>query len=395
MSIEAVVCRCGAHPSISPRLILTSDRLGVEDERRLGTFMPTAADPIEVLAHAGLRGRGGAGFSTARKLATVRAAAGAKVIVANGGEGEPSSLKDRWLLAHRPHLVLDGLLRAADAIGAGRTIIFVTDPDLAVQVQAAVGDHPDRPGRSPVEVRVGPDRYVAGEETAVCRLINGGPALPTDKPPRPYERGVDGASTAVLNVETLAHLSFIVRHGAAAYRAYGTDESPGTTLVTLAGSCHHPGVYEVPFGLSLEEMFCSIGGGWTSTPSAFLIGGWFGGVLGPAGAALCCTHEHAAAAGTGIGCAAFTAVGIDDDVLGMTAAIGRWYAAESAQQCGVCIKGTAAIAAALGAVARGDRDALTLGKLIRWRRTLRGRGACALLDGAAVLAGSVAEEILS
>jgi NADH:ubiquinone oxidoreductase subunit F (NADH-binding) len=385
---------CGAHPTLDPRLVVGNAPLDLEQERCLGTFTP--GDParfIAVLQAAGLRGRGGAGFPTGRKLDAVARTPGAHVIVANGGEGEPSSLKDRWLMRHRPHLVLDGLQRAAQAISAARAVVYVTDETSADSMSQALREQRQLWSDVTITLHQGPAGYVSGEETAVCRAINGGPALPTDKPPRPFERGVDGLATAVVNVETLAHASVIAREGAAAHRRHGTAASPGTTLVTLGGCCRAPGVYEVPFGLSLAEMFESVGGGFTTRPAAFLVGGWFGGVLDARGAELRCCHETMAAAGTGVGCAAFTAIGEDEDALEVVAGIGAWYARESSRQCGVCVKGTAAIAGALADLASGRGDDTTLERLQRWRTTLRDRGACALLDGAATLAGSVGEQL--
>ena len=388
--VSATVVRAGAHPAIVPQLVVSGAPLSLDDERELGTFEPSdTPDLIGEIADAGLRGRGGAGFPTARKLAAVRDAPGPRVIVANGGEGEPSSNKDRWLMAHRPHLIIDGVLRAAAAIGAGRAVIYVAESGSERSLKAALAVTDHVPGKLAVNVHVAPSRYVSGEESAVCRSINGGPALPTDKPPRPCQRGVDDLPTAVVNVETLAHASVIARIGAVAYRCHGTARSPGTTLVTLNGSCRTPGVYEVPFGLSLRDMFESVGGGFTATPTAFLVGGWFGGLLDAEGVDTTCSHEAMATLGTGVGCAAFTAIGADEDVPAMVAEIGDWFARESAQQCGVCVKGTAAIAEELARLARGEGDAETIGKLTRWGRSLRGRGACALLDGAATLARTV------
>lgn len=149
----------------------------------------TAADPEELLAHldaAGLRGRGGAGFPAAVKLRSVRGRGGSPVVVANGEEGEPGSVKDRWLLRARPHLVLDGLARAAAVTGAVRGFVYLSDPAAGESVRRALAEHPPP---LPVEVVETGHTYVAGEESAVVRRIDGGPALPTAKPPRPFERG--------------------------------------------------------------------------------------------------------------------------------------------------------------------------------------------------------------
>jgi NADH:ubiquinone oxidoreductase subunit F (NADH-binding) len=377
--------RAGHHPAIAPRLAVP-EPLDLAAECALGTYGPTAGDLISELAAAGLRGRGGAGFPAHVKWRAVASAVGPRVVVANGEEGEPTSYKDRWLLTHRPHLVLDGLLLAAAAVGADRAVVYLSHPETVAVVTAAV-----RERDADVELHVVEPTYVAGEETAVCRSIGGGPALPVARPPRPHESGVDGRPTLVSNVETLAHAAWIARHGAVAYRRHGTAASPGTTLVTLGGACRRPGVYEVPFGLTVGELFATVGGGFTSPPSGFLMGGWFGGVLAGDRAGLVCCYDAVRAAGSGFGCGAINALGATEDPIAVAARIAAWYAEASARQCGVCVKGTAAIRDTVaGLRSAADRD-----NLARWGATLQGRGACAFLDGAATLARTLVGEFPS
>jgi NADH:ubiquinone oxidoreductase subunit F (NADH-binding) len=386
--------RAGHHASIDPRLVVAGAEAGplsLERERELGTYGPACTDDlVGELEVANLRGRGGAAFPAHVKWRAVAAADGPRVVVANGEEGEPSSGKDRWLLTHRPHLVLDGLFRAVASTGAERAIVYLAHPETVAAVRTALAELGDTPVA--VEVHTVEPSYVAGEETAVCRAIDGGPALPTAKPPRPFERGVGGRPTLVANVETLAHTAWIAVHGADAYRRYGTGTSPGTALVTLAGACLRPGVYEVPYGLTIAELFDSVGGGLTSSPSAFVMGGWFGGVLNPRAAGVACCFDAVRAAGSGLGCAAITAVGDDEDPVAVAASIAAWYADESAGQCGVCIKGTAAIRDTFALVRDGRAGDLEAANLARWGAQLPGRGACAFLDGAAALARTVVTE---
>jgi len=195
---------------------------------------------IDVIDEAGLRGRGGAGYPSARKWAAARQRSrGDAVVVANGAETEPMSAKDRVLMTTRPHLVLDGVLLAAEAVAAQRAVVYITraHDDAAAAVSQAIderraaGDLP-----LPVSLSRAPHRYVAGEESAVIAHLNGGAARPTVVPPRPFERGVDGRPTLVHNVETLAHAAVIARHGADRYRRAGADGATGTVLVTMAGA---------------------------------------------------------------------------------------------------------------------------------------------------------------
>ena len=389
----------GVHPAITPRLVIpeTADgRVSLDAERTHGTYAPVQVpDVLAELTAAGLRGRGGAAFPAHMKWAAVAAAEGPRVVVANGEEGEPASAKDRWLLTHRPHLVLDGLLLAARTVGADRAVIYLAHFETVTAVRTALAEL-DAAGARPDDIRldmhVVDPAYVAGEETAACSAINGGPALPKAKPPRPHESGVGGRPTLVANVETLAHAAWISRHGAATYRGAGTDGSPGTTLVTLGGVCARPGVYEVPFGIAVDDLFDAVAGGFTSTPTGYVMGGWFGGLLAAERGDVACCYDAVRALGSGLGCGAVTALGGDDDPVAVAAGIADWYARESAGQCGVCVRGTASIRDALGALRDGQGTGDEPANLTRWGTGLVRRGACAFLDGAAALARSVVSE---
>ena len=379
--------QAGTYPGIEPRLVVGASatrRLSAAEERDVYTPVESAK-VLDELARSGLRGRGGAGFPAAVKWRTV-AAAGRCVVVANGEEGEPASFKDRWLLTHRPHAVLDGLLVAADVVGAHRAIIYLSHPETVEAVRHALAELPSGLAAR-VEIVVVEHRYVAGEESAVVRAINGGPALPTAKPPRVFEAGVDGLSTLVTNVETLVHAAWIARHGADAFRRYGTESSPGTALITLTGADGSAAVHEVPYGPTLRELFGKCAGIDPADAPGLLMGGWFAGIACPEDVldAQWC-FDAMAKAKTAVGCGSVTVLGADERVGAVAARLARWYAQESSQQCGVCRKGTDAIAAAL---ARIDDDAAApgdLGNLQRWGTSLRGKGACAFLDGAANLA---------
>ena len=374
---------------------------GLADELALGYFGhadEAVADGlmIETLELAALRGRGGAGFPTHIKWRSVAAAAGPRVVVANGHEGEPASAKDQWLLTRRPHLVIDGLLLAARVVGAERAILYVSHPRSLAAARTAVTDV-ETAGLVPdgvrLEVFAGAGGYVSGEETAVCRGISGHPALPVAKPPRPSESGVDGLPTLVNNVETLAHAAWIRRHGAPAFRSVGTEQSPGTTLFTLSGSGLDGGVIEAPLGVTVGELV-SRADGAPDEVDGLLMGGWFGGLLKGDRADLSCCYASVAVTGSGLGCAAITVLGRDEDSLALAARIGTWFEAEGARQCGVCRNGTRAIRDTLAKVADGDTNPDHRDNLARWGAQLKGRGACAFLDGAATLARSVATELL-
>lgn len=370
---------------------------GLADERRLGSFGAPVdkASFLRELEVSGLRGRGGAGFPVFRKWSTVAAAPGDCVVVANGHEGEPASSKDRWLLTRRPHLVLDGLLLAAAVAGASEAIVYVSQDDSASSVAAAIADITAAglvPDHLTVRIHRTESTYVAGEESAVCQAINGGPAKPTSKPPRPFEAGVHGLPTLINNVETLAHAAWIRIHGGVEFASVGTDSSKGTALFTLSGACERPGVYEMALGGTVANLIHA-GGGAVGEISGLMIGGWFGGILDSQMSSLPCCYDAVAAAGSGLGCAAVTVLGRDDDIIEMSTELAAWYQMESAKQCGVCVSGTGAIARTLRQVSRGVAPTDATEKLTRWGSTLGGRGACGFIDGASALARSAGVEL--
>ncbi len=353
---------------------------------------PGADDLLATIERSGLRGRGGAAFPFAIKArAVLRVARWGQVpvVVANGEEGEPASVKDRWLLRNRPHLVLDGLRLAAAVVGADQAYVYVSDPAAARSVAGAMHDA-GLAGRLavPVEITVVEPAYVAGEETAAVRAINGGPAKPADKPPRPFEAGVAGRPTLVSNVETLANLPFVYRHGAAAYRMAGTAGSPGTFLATVTGGGRPPALYELPHGIPFRDLL-ALHGVAESTVHGVLTGGYFSGLLSRQAFGMTLDHESARAAGSGLGCGALSILGENDCPVAVAASVMAFFARENAGQCGSCFNGTAAMSAVLDALRDGGATADDLARLRRWSQVLRGRGACGTLDGAVNLAASL------
>lgn len=352
-------------------------------------------DNVETLLaevdQSGLLGRGGAAFPLSVKLRTVRSAhlgGHETVVVANGEEGEPASVKDRWLLRHRPHLVIDGVRLAARVVGAQRAHVYVSDAAAAAAIEAALAEVGfDTLGGLEISVVTVAPAYVAGEETAAVRVINGGPAKPTDKPPRPFQHGVGGHPTLVSNVETLANLPYLLAHGAAGFRAAGTPASPGTFLVTVTGAGRAPALYEIPHGLPFTELLALHGVSPESVRGA-LMGGYFAGLLGRSVLDTTLDHETLRGVGSGLGCGA-VALLTDECPVAVAAAVLAYFDRENAGQCGSCFNGTAAMAAAAGALRDGVASREDVARLERWSQVLRGRGACATLDGAANIAASV------
>ena len=380
-----------AWPGLVPRLLRSAP--GTETHADYRGYLPLtdAGGLLEEIRRAGVLGRGGAGFPMAVKLTTVRESALRgldTVLVANGEEGEPASIKDRWLLRHRPHLVLDGLRLAAQIVGARHAHVYVSDVRAADAIRSALGELPPAAlDGVTVGVRMVEPGYVAGEETAAVRAINGGPAKPTDKPPRPFEQGVGGLPTLVSNVETLANLPYVHQHGAAAYRQAGTDDSAGTFLATLTGGGRAPGLYEIPHGTPMAELLALHGIAEERVRGA-LMGGYFAGLVDRQILHITLDHESLRGHGSGLGCGAVSVL-TDECPVAVAASVLAYFDRENAGQCGSCFNGTAAMAAAAGALRDGIATADDLARLQRWSVFLRGRGACATLDAATNIAASL------
>lgn len=387
-----------AWPDCPPRLLRppTAGAESYADYTAVGGYQPLS-DPgalLEQVDLSGLLGRGGAAFPMGTKLRTVRDAAARgvqTVVVANGEEGEPASVKDRWLLRNRPHLVLDGLRLAAAIARAERAYVYVSDDASAAAVSSALAELPTGTfGSADVTLITVEPGYVAGEESAAVRRINGGPAKPTDKPPRIFEEGVSGLPTTVSNVETLANLPYIHRHGSQAYRAVGTPMSPGTFLATITGAGRPTALYEIPHGAAFSELL-TVHGVSTDTVRGALMGGYFAGLINTEILDATLDHETIRRLGGGLGCGAISIL-TDDCPVAVAAAVMSYFDRENAGQCGSCFNGTAAMAAVTSALRDGVATNEDVARLERWSVVLRGRGACGTLDGATNIAASLLQQ---
>ena len=345
---------------------------------------------IGEVERSGLRGRGGGGFPTSRKMLAVAERRGRSVVVANGTEGEPVSRKDAALLRHDPDLVIDGALAAAGAVGAREVILAISraSADAGARMEEAVQRRAARARPVRLSLVRTPERFVAGEESALVHWLNGGPATPTRTPPRPSERGVDGRPTLVQNVETLAHIGLIARHGADWFRRVGTDDEPGSMLVTVSGAVRVPGVHEIPIGVRLGEVVALCGGPADGVGGA-LVGGYFGTWLrsdDPLDVRFSAAGLRPAGGSLGAG----TIVILPRSACGLveTARVARYLARESAGQCGPCVFGLRALADASVALAGGHGATEALREMRDLPDEIEGRGACAHPDGAARLARS-------
>ncbi|KIE27639.1 hypothetical protein LK08_07010 [Streptomyces sp. MUSC 125] len=361
--------------------------------RRYGPppFTGRPAGPlVQAVEAAGLTGRGGAGFPTARKLRAVAERRGRAVVVVNAMESEPASRKDEFLLAVAPHLVLDGGVLAADAVGADVVHVCLPRTRAAQYRQlAAALDERRRARLDPVPLRLHalPHAYVSSESTSLVRWLSGGPARPQGGPPRSHERGVARRPTLVDNAETLAHLALIARHGPGWFRQAGPRDEPGTTLVTVSGAVAAPGVLEVSLGTPLG-MLLDHAGGAAESLRAVLLGGYAGTWLPAEYLRTPLARHDLAALGAAPGAGVLIALPQSACGLRETARMLGYLAAHSARQCGPCRFGLPAVAGDFAALAAGRADPDLLPRLHRRTGLLPDRGACRHPDGAARLAAS-------
>jgi len=375
---------------LEPRL-LAGPPLGDGPERlgahraRLGDLPPRTdrRDVISVVEASGLLGRGGAGFPVGRKWrAVAEHSAGDAVVVVNGAEGEPRSAKDRALMEHRPHLVLDGAIVAAEAVGAPDVILYVgSEHTTARRVLAqAIAEHGPNP-RVSVQLVAAPVGYIAGEATAVVHYLNAGDARPTFLDVRPHERGVAGRPTLVQNVESLAQAALITRFGDAWYREVGRGATRGSALITVSGANGRPTVREIEYGTPVGEVARLSAA--ASSASAVLLGGYFG-----AWAAFDDVRDEPLdpvtmrERGLGFGCGVVSFSGPDTCGVAATAEIMAYMAGATAAQCGPCVFGLAAIAQAVRRLADGTAPDYDLERIDGWAAQVEGRGACHHPDGA-------------
>jgi NADH:ubiquinone oxidoreductase subunit F (NADH-binding) len=344
---------------------------------------------IAEIERSGLLGRGGAAFPTAAKMRAVAASRGRATVVVNAAEGEPASLKDRTLLEALPHLVLDGGMLAAQAVGADELVICLCESsgELTASVFAAIEERARAEGYASlertarVEVASVPGHYVAGQETALINYAGGGPAKPLFTPPMPFEHGLRRRPTLVNNAETLAHVALIARHGAPWFRQLGTPTQPGSALVTLSGPVARPGVYEIEHGASLASLI-EAGGGTTAALRGALIGGYSGAWIGVEmlrGVAL--SNEHLAPHGAALGAGVVLLLSEEACPVAETARLARWMSSQSAGQCGPCVHGLDAMAKAVEDIAGGGTGARPAQRVERLASLVMGRGACRHPDG--------------
>jgi NADH:ubiquinone oxidoreductase subunit F (NADH-binding) len=361
----------------------------VHGERPSGSGRSAGGGPpplVAALTRSGLRGRGGASFPLVTKLEAVARAKGNPVVVINGGEGEPMSVKDRMLLESLPHLVLDGAFCLAETLQTSDVVIAIDASfreagdtmRLALRARPEVG----RRGLQPRIVTI-PSGYVTGQESAIVNFVNNGIPRPVTQPPRISERGIARRPTLMSNAETLAHVALIARHGADWYREIGPDDEPGSLLVTLSGGVRAPGVYEIEYG-SLLGSLIDAADGLAEPARAFLLGGYAGSwVDGPTATTLRLSRTMLRPLRATLGSGIIVALPQSACPVAEVTRVATYMSDQSASQCGPCVNGLASIANTLVELCEGQAGRDAFGDLRRWSELVMGRGACGHPDGAA------------
>lgn len=335
-----------------------------------GRGVRNAEEILDRLAASGLRGRGGGWFPTALKWKAVRAEGGEPLVIANGAEGEPGSVKDRHVMTTRPAEVLAGLAVAAAAVGAREGVVFLKasfdSPAAALQNALAAG------GADGLPVRIvrGDDSYVTGEETALLEALEGRRPWPRPKPPLPAAAGFQGRPTLVQNVETLSR----VKAAVADPSAYRRGE---TTLVSLWGHVARPGVYEVALGTPLSRIVADHGRGATGGIGMVFPAGPSGAPLTAAQADTPLDPDALRAAGSALGTASLLVVGEDVCPVAVGASLAGFFERESCGQCPPCTVGSAGLARTLRAVEGGIARARELHDLAEVAGFMKDHGYCA------------------
>ena len=392
----------------SPRILLTdlgdSPSQGIVGYRKEGGYEALASvlemgDPaalIRTLEAAELRGRGGAAFPVARKWKiAAESTSPKKFVVANGGEHEPGSEKDQFLVASYPHKVLEGMVLCGYGTGAQVGYLYliadmrgpISAASAAIaemQDQGVLGDDILGSGFN-FEIRIheAPSTYVAGEETAAIDSIEGGPGKPREKPPYPGNAGIHGHPTTVNNVETLAHVPTIMRNGSEWYRRIGTDGSHGTMLFTLGAQVKSPGVYEMPFGSTFRDVIYGCGGGPASGRAIrAILPALSCGFLEAKHLDTPIDHDALRALGSSPGCGGISFIEEGEDVLARVQEIAQFFVDEQCGQCPPCRMETNQLLHITRGIAAGKGPGFAE-QVEKVTNFARGKGLCSLIEMAA------------
>ncbi|MEA2063146.1 MAG: NADH-ubiquinone oxidoreductase-F iron-sulfur binding region domain-containing protein, partial [Gemmatimonadota bacterium] len=353
----------------------------------------SSAEIIRLIERSGLRGRGGGGYPTGRKWASVRAAAGKqKYIICNGDEGDPGAFMDRMILESFPFKVIEGMIIAAFAVGASKGCLYIRSEyplaigriNRALEICRARGFLGDRILGSDFNLDLvvfeGAGAFVSGEETALIAALEGKRGTPRFRPPYPSEAGLWNDPTLVNNVETLALVPWIIRHGPEAFAARGTPGSTGTKTFALAGKVIRGGLIEVPMGITLREIVDDIGGGVQAGRrlKAVQVGGPSGGCVPATLADTPVDFEQLAAAGAIVGSGGLVVLDETDCMVDIARYFMAFTQVESCGKCTPCRVGTRRMLERLERLCQGRGRDGDIEELERLAETVKKGSLCGL-----------------
>src|SRR4051794_26332846 len=384
----------------------------IETYKRLGGYQALEKafkqmepeDLLGGLEESGLRGRGGAGFSMGKKASFLPRGEMNKYLCCNADESEPGAFKDRELMQRNPHQLIEGIAIAALAAGAGHAFIFIrgeydSQADIldAAVTEAYEAGYLGRDicgSRCDLELVVhrGAGAYICGEETALLDALEGKRGTPRLKPPFPAVQGLYGGPTLINNVETLSNVPHIVRRGAAWFKGFGTEQSPGTKVVSVSGGVRRPGNYEVELGIPTRELICDLAGGPEPGHEikAFFPGGSSSPVLtAEEGLDLPYSFEAMGEAGSMLGSGSIIVCDDRVSIPHLALRTARFYHHESCGKCVPCREGTNWTVKMLERMVRGEATPLDLDIVSSVQQNIIGHCLCVLGDSMAMPVGAM------
>ena len=346
--------------------------LGGDDDKSWSALRRATEQGVEwvlsELASSGLQGRGGAGFPAAVKWNLVRNETETeRYVVCNADEGEPGTFKDRDILLHRPHLLLEGLAIAALCVNANTIIVYIRGEfvEEKLALEKAIAECQSHIGNISIQVACGHGAYICGEETALLEALEGNRGMPRLKPPYPTHAGFRGKPTLMNNVETVACVPAIVLQGGSWFKSQGRSEA-GTKLYCISGHVNQPGVYELPLGVTLNEL-AEAAGGFEGTPKAFSPGGASSGFLPMSRADTPLDFGNLKQVGSMLGSAGVVVLNDTVNLAEMAYTQSIFFEDESCGQCAPCRIGTQVIRAAMKkTIEQGDTSGLRHLEDISW-----------------------------
>jgi NADH-quinone oxidoreductase subunit F len=373
-------------------------------ERTLRDLEPD--ELISSFEESGLRGRGGAGFSMGKKGSFLPRGEMEKYVTCNADESEPGAFKDRELMAKNPHQLIEGCAIAARAVGATYVFIFIRGEywEVADVLDRAVAEAYDggllgtnvldTGTRIELIVHRGAGAYICGEETALLDALEGKRGNPRLKPPFPAVQGLYGGPTLINNVETLSNLPHIVLNGADWFKSFGTEQSPGTKVVSVSGCVQRPGNYEIELGIPSRDLIYGLAGG---PPEGRRVKAWFPGgssapVLTEADLDLPYSFEAMAEAGSMLGSGSII---IADDTIPipeLALRTARFYHHESCGKCTPCREGTNWTEKVLERICAGEGTPMDLEVIASVQENIIGHCLCVLGDSMAMPVGSMVQK---